>query len=275
MGSPLRAVVAAEFLGTMLLITLGNGVVASVFLLEKDPRWLTITTAWGLAVTLGIYVSGRTSGGHLNPAVTLALAVRGELPWRRLPAYWFAQYLGAFVGALLVYVDYASAFTAFEAKHAIVRGGLEAGKLVGPAAGGAGVFTTFPEFEGLAGSFYSEFLGTAVLMFAVRALTDRRNDPPRSNLGPILIGVVVWAIGLSLGGLTGYAINPARDLGPRVAAYLLGWGPSVFVSHGYYFWIPLVAPLIGGVVGTFLFDLVIGRHLPPLYEPNPPGRLSP
>jgi glycerol uptake facilitator protein len=275
MTPTLRAVVAAEFLGTMLLVLLGDGVVASAFLLDKEPRWLVITTGWALAVMLGVFVSGRTSGGHLNPAVTLALAARGEVAWARLPAYWMAQFAGAFVGALLVYVDYAAAFAAFEAKHGITRGALSEGKLLGPAAGGAGIFTTFPEFNGLGLNFVSEFLGTAVLLLAVRALTNPRNDPPRSNLGPMFVGAVVWAIGLSLGGLTGYAINPARDLGPRVAAALLGWGPSVFKSHASYFWVPIVAPLAGGLAGTFLFDLAIGRVLPPVEEPNPPGRLSP
>lgn len=275
MNPPLRAVVVAEFLGTTLLVLLGNGVVASAFLLDKDPRWLLITTGWAIAVTLGVYVSGRASGGHLNPAVTLALAVRGDVAWTRLPAYWAAQIAGAFTGALLVYADYAAAFAAFEAKHGITRGAMSAGKLLGPAAGGAGIFGTFPEFDGIAGNILSEFLGTAVLLFAVRALTDRRNDPPQSNLGPILVGAVVWAIGMSLSGLTGYAINPARDLGPRLAAALLGWGSSVFVSHGYYFWVPIVAPLAGGVAGALLFDLAVARTLPALDEPNPPGRLSP
>jgi glycerol uptake facilitator protein len=275
MKPTLRAVMAAEFLGTMLLVLLGNGVVASAFLLDKDPRWLTITTGWALGVTLGVFVSGRTSGGHLNPAVTLALAVRGEVAWTRLPAYCVAQVAGAFTGAMLVYFDYAAAFTAFEAKHGIMRGGMSAGKLVGPAGGGAGIFMTLPEFDGFAGNVFSEFLGTAVLLFAVRALTDRRNDPPRSNMGPLFVGAVVWAIGLSMGGLTGYAINPARDLGPRLAAAVMGWGGSVFVTHGYYFWVPIVAPLAGGVAGALLFDLVIGRGLPPVEEPNPPGRLSP
>lgn len=275
MKPPLRAVVAAEFLGTLLLVMLGNGVVASAFLLDKDPRWLTITTGWALGVTLGVFVSGRTSGGHLNPAVTLALAVRGEVPWTQLPAYWLAQFAGAFAGALIVYADYAAAFGAFEAKNHITRGAMEAGKLAGPAAGGAGIFATYPEFDGLAGNLFSEFLGTAVLVFAVRALSDRRNDPPKANLGPLVVGAVVWAIGLSLGGLTGYAINPARDLGPRLATAVLGWGSSVFTSHGGYFWVPLVGPLAGGVAGALLFDLAIGRTLPPLEEPNPPGRLSP
>jgi MIP family channel proteins len=271
----LRTVLIGEFLGTALLILLGDGVVASVVLLKKQADWIVITTGWGLAVTLAIYVSGRLSGGHLNPAVTLALALRGEVPWSRLLPYWGAQLAGAFAGALLVYADYSAAFAAFERLNGIERGAMIGGKLAGPDAGGAGVFATYPAFDGLPGNLFSEFLGTAVLLFGVRAITDRRNASPGANLEPVLIGAVVWAIGLSLGGLTGYAINPARDFGPRLASALLGWGTSVFRSHGGYFWVPLVAPLVGGPCGAFLYDLAIHRHLPRPEEPSPPGRLSP
>jgi MIP family channel proteins len=275
MNPPLRAVLTGEFLGTLLLVLMGDGVVASVVLLNKQADWIVITTGWALAVTLAVYVSGKLSGGHINPAVTLALAVRGDVSWERVPAYWGAQFAGAFAGALLVYVDYAVAFAAFEGANGIIRGNLIDGKLVGPAAGGAGVFATFPAFDNLEGNLFSEFLGTAVLLFAVRALTDRRNNSPGANLGPVLVGAVVWSIGLSLGGLTGYAINPARDLGPRLASALLGWGPAVFSSHGYYFWVPIVAPLAGGVVGAWVYDVAIGRNLPTDEGSNPPGRLSP
>ncbi|SIO33918.1 glycerol uptake facilitator protein [Singulisphaera sp. GP187] len=272
---PLRSVLIGEFFGTLILILLGNGVVASVALLDKQANWIVITTGWGLAVTLGVYVSGRLSGGHLNPAVTLALAARGEVSWGRLLPYWSAQLAGAFCGAALVYADYFAAFTAFEHTHHILRGALVDGKLAGPAAGGAGIFATYPAFDGLAGNFFSEFLGTALLLFGVRAVTDRRNASPQMNLEPILVGAVVWAIGLSLGGLTGYAINPARDLGPRLASAVFGWGPAVFQSHNYYFWVPIVGPLAGGIVGAAVYDLAIHRHLPPGDEPSPPGRLSP
>ncbi|MGE3819555.1 MAG: MIP/aquaporin family protein [Isosphaeraceae bacterium] len=260
---PLRAVVTGEFLGTLLLVLLGDGVVASVELLGKQADWIVITTGWALAVTLGVYVSGRSSGGHLNPAVTLALATRGEVAWGRLPVYWLAQLAGAFAGATLVYLDYSSAFAAFEATHSITRGAMEGGRLAGPAAGGAGIFCTFPAFDGLLGNLFSEALGTAVLLLAVRALTDRRNASPGANLGPVLVGATVWAIGLSLGGLTGYAINPARDLGPRLAAAVFGWGASVFQSHGLYFWVPIVGPLVGGVVGAWVYDLLIHPNLSP------------
>jgi MIP family channel proteins len=269
MKPPLRSILAGEFLGTLLLVLLGNGVVASVILMNKQADWIVITTGWALAVTLGVYVSGRLSGGHLNPAVTLALATRGDVQWQALPAYWAAQLGGAFAGAVLVYLDYSAAFLAFEAAHGIQRGEMTFGRLAGPAAGGAGVFATYPAFDGLIGNLFSEFLGTAVLLFAVRAVTDRRNSAPGANLEPVLIGAIVWAIGLSLGGLTGYAINPARDLGPRATSAVLGWGSAVFRSHGYYFWVPVVAPLAGGVAGAWLYDLAIAPNLPPAAEPTP------
>ncbi len=129
--------------------------------------------------------------------------------------------------------------------------------------GEAGVFATYPAFDGLAGNFFSEFLGTALLLFGVRAVTDRRNASPQMNLEPVLVGAIVWAIGLSLGGLTGYAINPARDFGPRLASAVFGWGTAVFQSHNYYFWVPIVGPLAGGVLGIALYDLAIHRNLPP------------
>jgi glycerol uptake facilitator protein len=272
---PLGAALTGEFLGTALLILLGDGVVAGDVLLNKASDKMMITTAWGLAVALAVYVCGRLSGGHINPAVTLALAARGAFPRSRVFPYWGAQLAGAFAGALLVYADYAEAFRAFEQNEHLVRGAMEGGKLVGTAAGGAGVFATYPVFDAPWRNILSEFLGTAVLLLGVRALTDRRNAAPGGYVEPLALGGLVWAIGLSLGGLTGYAINPARDLGPRLASALLGWGTAVFRSHGGYFWIPIVVPLVGGLAGTFLYDLAIHRHLPPEGEPSPPGELSP
>jgi glycerol uptake facilitator protein len=274
-GTPLRFALMGEFLGTALLILLGDGVVAGDVLLNQTSDRMMITTAWGLAVALAVYVSGRLSGGHINPAVTLALASRGAFPRSRVLPYWGAQLAGAFVGAALVYADYAEAFRAFERREHVIRGAMAGGKLVGAAAGGAGVFATYPAFDTPWRNILSEFLGTAVLLLGVRALTDRRNAAPGGYVEPLALGGLVWAIGLSLGGLTGYAINPARDLGPRLASALLGWGTAVFQSHGSYFWIPIVAPLAGGLAGIFLYDLAIHRHLPPEGEPSPPGELSP
>ncbi len=273
--TPLFAALIGEFLGTALLIVLGDGVVAHVFLQKGQPDDMMITTGWGLAVALAVYVCGRLSGGHINPAVTLALAWRGDFPLSRVAAYWGAQLAGAFLGALIVYAAYADAFHAFELNSHLMRGAMADGKLVGPAAGGAGIFATYPAFDTTWRNFLVEFLGTAVLLLGVRALTDRRNAAPGGYVEPLALGGLVFAIGLSLGGLTGYAINPARDLGPRIASALLGWGPSVFQSHGGYFWIPLVAPLAGGLAGSILYDLAIHWNLPPVDQPSPPGELSP
>ncbi|RUL86203.1 MIP/aquaporin family protein [Tautonia sociabilis] len=270
---PLKSALIGEFLGTALLVLLGDGVVASVVLLGKQADWIVITTGWGLAVMLGVSLSGRLSGGHINPAVTLALASRGQFPWPRVPAYWAAQLAGAFVGALLVYVDYAEAFRAFESENGITRGVLVDGRLAGPAAGGAGVFFTTPAFDVSWRSLFSEILGTFVLLLGVRTLSDRRNVHFRDYFEPLLNGLLVFAIGLSLGGLTGYAINPARDLGPRLAASLLGWGPAVFRTHDASFWIPIVGPLIGGVLGILAYDLLVHPHLPEESEPAPAGRI--
>ncbi len=272
---PLGAAMLGECFGTTLLVVLGQGVVAADVLVNKASDKMMVTTAWGLAVALSVYVCGRLSGGHINPAVTLALASRGDFPARRIVPYWGAQLLGAFLGALIVYVDYAEAFRAFEHGEGIVRGAMDGGKLAGKGAGGAGVFANYPLFDSTWRNFFSEFLGTAVLLVGVRALTDRRNAGPGGYLEPLALGALVWAIGLSLGAPTGYAINPARDFAPRVASALLGWGPAVFASHDHYFWIPIVGPLAGGVAGSFLYDLVIGRHLPPKDQPTPPGMLAP
>lgn len=272
---PLRNALIGEFLGTALLVLLGDGVVASVVLLGKQADWIVITTGWAIAVTLAVYVSGRLSGGHVNPAVTVALASRGDFPWSRVAPYCAAQVTGAFVAATILYYDYGDAFAAFERDHGITsRGALIDGRLPGPFAGGAGVFATYPAFGDPVRNLFSEALGTAVLLFAIRALTDKRNAAPSPAIVPVLFGLVVAAIGLSLGGLTGYAINPARDLGPRLASAVLGWGSSVFRSHNWYFWVPIVGPLIGGVFGAWLYDIAISQRLPEQVEPSPP-RIGP
>jgi glycerol uptake facilitator protein len=272
---PLIPALVAEFVGTALLVLLIDGVVASVVLLGKQADWIVISAGCGLAVTIAVYVSGRISGGHLNPAVTLALAARRDFPASRVVPYWIAQLAGAVAGAVLLYADYYSAFLDFEEANKIVRGALSAGKLAGTAAGGAGIFCTFPKYDNTLGNVFSEFLGTAVLLVGVRALTDRRNAAPGRGFEPLLLGGLVMAIGLSLGGLTGFAINPARDLGPRIVAALCGWGGSVFTSHGAYFWVPIVGPLLGGVAGIFLYDGLIAPNLPREDEPAPPGTVAP
>jgi glycerol uptake facilitator protein len=239
----------AEFMGTMVLILFGDGCVATFALfntLGGQPfanEWIVIILGWGLAVMLGIYVAGAVSGAHLNPAVTLSLAVRGKLSWGKVIPYWVAQILGAFVAAAILYFIYQGAIT-----HAL------GGKNVADAVGG--VFYTAPKaFVGTFGAFCDEFIGTALLVGLIFAITDGRNQPVQGNVNPLIIGLLIVAIGASFGLNTGYAINPARDFGPRLWIAIVSGGAS-FTS---YTWIPIVAPLLGGVVGAFVYDFTVGR----------------
>src|SRR6266567_4377003 len=241
----------AEFFGTMVLILFGDGCVASFALFTNiggvptpfANEWIVIILGWGLAVMLGIYVAGAISGAHINPAVTLALAVRGKLPWNKVLPYWAAQVLGAFVAAAILYFVY---------QGAIVNA--TGAKNVADAVGG--VFYTSPKpFVGVFGAFCDEFVGTALLVGLIFAITDGRNQPVQANLNPLIIGFLIVAIGASFGLNTGYAINPARDFGPRLWMAIVSGGASLTS----YTWIPIVAPLLGGVVGAFIYDYTIGR----------------
>ncbi len=247
----------AEFFGTMVLILFGDGCVASFALFTKlGPNgaatpfantWPVIILGWGFAVMLGIYVSGAISGAHLNPAVTLALAATRRFAWNKVGAYILAQVLGAFVAAGLLYFVY--------------RGALNANAGNDFAANVGGVFYTAPKsFVGLFGAFGDEFIGTALLVGLIVAITDARNQPVQANLNPLIIGFLIVAIGASFGLNTGYAINPARDFGPRLWVALVTGGESFSVNN-YYFWVPIVAPILGGIAGAFIFDYTIGRVL--------------
>jgi glycerol uptake facilitator protein len=211
----LLAEVTAEFLGTFVLILFGSGVVAMVVLFPAgDPGetvhggYTNITIGWGLAVTMGVYIAGKISGGHLNPAVTLALAVFRGFSWAKVIPYFVAQTAGAFLAAALVYRNYLPAFHRLDPQ-------LEKT---------AGVFTTFPAFPAqLQAGFLDQVIGTALLLLMVLAITDELNMPPGANLAPLMIGLVVVAIGMSFGGMHGYAINPARDFGPRLFTAVAGF----------------------------------------------------
>lgn len=224
----------AELIGTALLILLGNGVVAGVVLRgtkSENGGWIVIAFAWALAVTFGVYAVGRLSGAHLNPAVTIALAVGGQFDWALVPQYVAGQMTGAFLGGCLVYLHYLPHW----------------GRTEDPAAKLA-VFATGPAIRHTTGNFISEFLGTFVLLFGLSAIGANNFA---EGLNPMVVGALVLAIGLSLGGTTGYAINPARDLGPRLAHALLpipGKGPSDWA----YAWIPVLAPIAGGIAGALL-----------------------
>ncbi|WP_431966531.1 MIP/aquaporin family protein [Actinacidiphila sp. bgisy160] len=266
----------AEFLGTFVLIAFGCGVVAmAVAALPGSGRtegpttiftgvgdWLLIAWGWAFAVAFGIYVAGGVSGAHINPAVTLAFAVRRKFAWAKVLPYWAAQLAGAFTGAALVYLVYHDAINTYDAA-------LKGPKVNGHSVGTFSIFATFPAayFHGSVwGPLIDQIVGTAFLGMFVVAVIDLRNTAVKANLGPLVIGFAVAAIGMSYGANAGYAINPARDLGPRLFTWAAGWGELAIPGSspgGYsgYFWIPIVGPLVGGVIGVLVYDLFIGDVL--------------
>ncbi len=249
----LLAELTAEFLGTLILIMLGNGVVAMVVLFGQGTPgeivhggFTNITIGWGLAVTMGCYAAGRISGAHLNPAVTIALAMFRGFSWRKVAPYILAQVAGAFLASALVFWNYLPAF--HKADPGLDRT--------------AGVFTTFPAFPEQPGAgLLDQTIGTAILLFMVMALTDERNQPPGSNLTPVLVGGVVVAIGMSFGGMHGYAINPARDFGPRLFTVVAGFKNNGLTDGSLVFWVPIVGPILGGIIGAAAYRWGIGAIL--------------
>lgn len=242
----------AEAIGTLLLVLLGDGVVANVVLARSKGHqsgWIVITAGWGIAVAVAVYAVGRISGAHINPAVTIALASIGSFPWADVPGYVAAQMAGAFAGAVLVWLMYLPHWAATTSPD---------DKLA--------VFSTAPAIRHTPSNFITEAIATAVLVFGVLAIAANAQNWPAAEaidlsavfsrgLQPLLVGILVFGIGLSLGGPTGYAINPARDLGPRLAHALLpiaGKGPSDWS----YSSIPVVAPIVGGIAGAALFQAV-------------------
>jgi MIP family channel proteins len=248
--------VASEFLGTFVLIAFGAGVVAQVVLSGgTHGGYLSINLAWGLAVVLGVYTAGGVSGAHLNPAVTLAVAVHRGFPWRKVLPYVGAQVAGAFVASAVVFATYREAFDRFD-------GGVR--QVSGPRAT-AGIFSTYPQdfLSAFPGGVVDQVVGTALLIALIFALTDRRNLAPDPRLAPLLFGALVMAIGMSFGFNAGYAINPARDLGPRLFTAVGGWGAEVFRAGNHWWWVPIVGPLAGGVLGGWVYDVLITRRHPP------------
>ena len=232
----------AEFVGTLILILLGDGVVAAVLLRNSKAEhsgWIVITFGWGMAVAIAVYAVVAVSGAHINPAVTVGLASIGILPWAQVPGYIIAQLLGAFVGAVLVWLTYYDHWK--ETDDPTLK---------------LGVFSTIPQIRNTVPNFITEVIGTAMLLFGVLAILG--HTAPFSQGGiifPLLVGFLVLSIGLSLGGPTGYAINPARDLGPRIAHAVLPI-PGKGDSDWSYSWIPVVAPLVGGIIGAVLYSIL-------------------
>jgi MIP family channel proteins len=245
----------AEFLGTFVLIVFGVGVVAQTVLSKQGAGSpLSINIAWGLAVTMGCYMSAGVTGAHLNPAVTLALAVHRRFPANKVGPYVLAQMLGAFVASAVVYLTYHEALTAFDSGIRHVTGEL----------GTAGIWATYPQpfLSTFPGGFIDQVVGTALLVGVIFGITDTRNSPAPAGLTPVVVGLLVVLIGATFGFNAGYAINPARDLGPRLFTAIAGWGRDVFTAGHHWWWVPVVAPCVGGVLGGWVYDLCVGHHLP-------------
>lgn len=278
----------AEFFGTFVLLLLGDGSVAvAVVGLPGSGRqvlhltpfgpadWLIIVWGWAFAVAFGVYVAGGVSGAHINPAVTLGFAVRRRFPWHKVVPYWFAQVTGALAGAAVVYAVYVPGINWYNTTGHFSRP---------HSLNTFAIFATFPaKYFGNAwvGPFIDQVVGTAILVALIAALIDKRNQAPMGNTAALLIGLVVAVIGLSFGVNAGYAINPARDFGPRLLAYAFGWShiafPGAYQWFTDYWWIPIAGPLAGGVIGILLYDFFIGQVLgargkQPSEPPSEPGR---
>lgn len=228
-----------ECLGTLVLVLLGDGVVSACLLNKskaKDSGWIAIVLGWALAVTIAVYISGFMSGAHLNPAVTLAMAAIGSLPWSQVPVYLGAQFIGAMLGAVLLYLHYFPHWKETEDAEAILA-----------------CFSTGPAIRHTWSNVLGEAVGTAVLVITVMAIGPNK---VAAGFGPIIVGLVVAAVGFSLGGTTGYAINPARDLGPRIVHALLPI-PNKGDSDWSYAWIPVVGPILGGVAGALIYQAIL------------------
>jgi len=242
----------AEFFGVMILIIFGNGVNCQVILsanpdVSPSPKgeYVSISLGWGTGLALGVWVAGGISGGHINPAVTLALATFRRFPWRKVPFYIFAQLLGGICGAGIIYANYFHAIN-------IVEGG----RGIRTVPGTAGLFATYAlDYMTNVSCFFDEFLGTAVLLIVICAITDRVNGASYAGLVPFALFVTFYGLAASIGMQTGFAFNPARDLGPRILTAMVGYGGAVFTyRHQYWLWCAILGPILGALVGTLLYD---------------------
>ena len=248
----------SEFLGTGILIFFGVGCVAALVVAGVSMGQWEISIVWGLGVSMAIYVTAGVSGAHLNPAVTLALMTFRGFDKKKVIPYIIAQILGAFSSAGLVYFLYRQLFVAYDKTHGIIRGSVESLST-------AGIFSTYPNphidnFQ----AFIVEMVITAVLMMTILAVGDDQNGAPKGHMSAILVGIVIAVIGASIGPLTGFAMNPARDFGPKLFAYFAGWGNVAFTGGlaNPYFWVPILGPIVGGQVGALVYDKVIAANLP-------------
>lgn len=248
----------AEFIGTGLIIFFGAGCVSALVLAGATFGLWEISITWGFGVSIAVYVTGGVSGAHLNPAVTLALAVWKGFDKRKVLPFIVSQMAGAFCAAALVYFLYSNLFTQWEVTHHVVRGSVES-------LGTAGIFSTYPHaMLSNTQAMVVELVITAVLMMSILALTDDNNGAPKGFAAALLIGILIAVIGASMGPLTGFAMNPARDFGPKFFAYLAGWG-DVALTGGRsnpYFWVPIVGPILGAQLGAAIYVKVLAPCLP-------------
>ncbi|KAG9266114.1 aquaporin-3 [Astyanax mexicanus] len=243
----------AECLGTLILVMFGCGAVAQLVLSEgSHGMFLTVNFAFGFAAMLGILVCGQVSGGHLNPAVTFSLCILGREPWKKFPVYFLFQTLGAFLGSGIIFGMYFDALWEFRKGSLIVVGENAT----------AGIFATYPSTHlSLINGFFDQMIGTAALIVCILAIVDPYNNPIPRGLEAFTVGFVVLVIGLSMGFNSGYAVNPARDLGPRIFTALAGWGSEVFTAGDYWFFVPIFAPFFGSMVGVLVYQLMVGFHV--------------
>lgn len=246
----------AEFIGIGILLFFGAGSVCSLVFLKNYTSFWELSLMWGLALTLAIFVAGGVSGAHLNPAVSITLAILKKFSWKKVIPYTVAQISGAFFGAALAYGLFRQNFIMWEMETGIIRGSIESQAT-------AGIFTTYPapyltNFKAM----MIEIVLTAFLMLVIMAVSDEKNTAaPKGGLGAVTVGVTVAVIGGTFGELTGFALNPARDLGPKLFIMLAGWGDIGFPAPGMYFFVPIVGPILGAIIGGLVYERFIHKPL--------------
>ncbi|XP_070252031.1 aquaporin-10 [Myotis yumanensis] len=249
----------AEFLGVFVLMLITQGAVAQAVTSEETKgNFFTMFLAGALAVMVAIYVGGNVSGAHLNPAFSLAMCLLGRLPWAKLPIYSLVQILSAFCASGATYALYYDALQNYTGGNLTVTGPKET----------ASIFATYPApYLSLNNGFLDQVLGTAVLIVGILAILDTRNKAVPAGLEPVAVALLILAIGLSMGANCGYPLNPARDLGPRIFTYVAGWGPEVFRAGNGWWWVPVLAPMVGATLGTATYQLLVALHHPEDSEP--------
>ncbi|CAL8329798.1 unnamed protein product [Arctogadus glacialis] len=242
----------AECLGTLILVMFGCGAVAQLVLSGgSHGMFLTVNFSFGFAATLGILVCGQVSGGHLNPAVTFALCLLGREPWRKFPVYFVFQTLGAFLGSAIIFGMYYDALWDHP-DNFNVTGNRST----------AGIFATYPgNHLTILNGFFDQLIGTAALIVCILAIVDPYNNPIPQGLEAFTVGFVVLVIGLAMGFNSGYAVNPARDLGPRIFTSMAGWGMEVFTARNCWFLVPIFAPFLGSIIGVVVYQMMVGYHV--------------